>query len=43
MRWTPKGRCFINFDQCWGFVDEVLRSCAAEGMEDQALIKGRVP
>ena len=38
-----KGRCFINFDQCWGFVDEVYEAARQRGMEDQALIKGRVP
>ena len=38
-----KGRCFINFDQCWGVVDEVYEAARQRGMEDQALIKGRVP
>ncbi|MDD3336401.1 MAG: glycerophosphodiester phosphodiesterase family protein [Eubacteriales bacterium] len=38
-----KGRCLINLDQCWHFIDEVYDAVAAKGMEDQALIKGRVP
>ena len=38
-----KGRCMINLDQCWHFIDEVYDAVAARGMEEQALIKGRVP
>lgn len=38
-----KGRCMINLDQCWNFMDEVYDAVATMGMEDQALIKGRVP
>lgn len=38
-----KGRCMINLDQCWHFIDQVYDAVAAHQMEDQALIKGRVP
>ena len=38
-----KGRCMINLDQCWKFIDQVYDVVEAMGMEDQALIKGRVP
>lgn len=38
-----KGRCMINLDQCWGFVDEVYEHLRRRDMEDQALIKGKVP
>lgn len=38
-----KGRCMINLDQCWGFMDEVYAKVEALGMEEQALIKGRAP
>ena len=40
---TLRGRCMINLDQCWHFIDRVYDRVAAYGMEDQALIKGRVP
>lgn len=38
-----KGRCLINLDQCWHFIDEVYAAVCEYGMEEQALIKGRVP
>lgn len=38
-----KGRCMINLDQCWKFIDQVYDAVEGMGMEDQALIKGRVP
>ena len=38
-----KGRCMINLDQCWHFIDRVYDAVEAMGMQDQALIKGRVP
>lgn len=38
-----KGRCMINLDQCWGFIDEVYARVRRMGMEDQALIKGKAP
>lgn len=38
-----KNRCLINLDQCWEFADEVYTKLVKAGMENQALIKGRVP
>lgn len=38
-----KGRCMINLDQCWKCIDRVYDRVESMGMEDQALIKGRVP
>ena len=38
-----RGRCMINLDQCWHFIDRVYDRVEALGMEGQALIKGRVP
>lgn len=38
-----KGRCMINLDQCWHFIDQVYDAVESMGMQDQALIKGRVP
>lgn len=38
-----KGRCMINLDQCWNFIDRVYDVVEEYGMEEQALIKGRVP
>ena len=38
-----KDRCLINLDQCWEFADEVYAKLLKAGMENQALIKGRVP
>lgn len=38
-----KGRCMINLDQCWHFIDNVYAMVAAHGMEEQALIKSRAP
>ena len=38
-----KGRCMLNLDQCWGYMDEVYALLEKEGMAEQALIKGRAP
>jgi glycerophosphoryl diester phosphodiesterase len=38
-----KDRCLINLDQCWEFADEAYTKLLKTGMENQALIKGRVP
>ncbi|MDO5299489.1 MAG: glycerophosphodiester phosphodiesterase family protein [Clostridia bacterium] len=38
-----KGRCIINLDQCWRFIHEAYVPVRDRGMEEQVLIKGRVP
>lgn len=38
-----RGRCMINLDQCWHFIDRVYDKVERMGMEEQALIKGRPP
>lgn len=37
-----KGRCLINLDKCWGYLDEVFERVMAHGMEKQILLKNHV-
>lgn len=37
-----KGRCLINLDKCWGYLDEVFDRVMAYGMERQILLKNHV-
>lgn len=34
-----KGKCLINLDRCWGYLDEVFEHVVAHGMENQILLK----
>ncbi len=37
-----KGRCLINLDRCWGFLEEVYARVLYHGMENQILFKSPV-
>lgn len=38
-----KGRCLINLDRCWNYMDEVLDAVKSHGMVDQIILKNPKP